>query len=83
MADEPDVSTDTISKLSPSRQIERNDGSERRWLKLLLSLSSSLPASLMRYQLADGNLFLEDRRNNNLDARSAMLFSPFGRKLFF
>ena len=28
MADEPDVSADTISKLSPSKQIERNDGSE-------------------------------------------------------
>lgn len=28
MADEPDVSTDTISNLRPSKQIERNDGSE-------------------------------------------------------
>ena len=28
MADEPDGSADTISKLSPSKQIERNDGSE-------------------------------------------------------
>ena len=28
MADEPDVSADTICKLSPSTQIERNDGSE-------------------------------------------------------
>ena len=28
MADEPDVSADTISNLSPSTQIERNDGSE-------------------------------------------------------
>jgi len=28
MADEPDVSADTISKFSPSMHIERNDGSE-------------------------------------------------------
>lgn len=28
MADEPDVLADIISKLSPSTQIERNDGSE-------------------------------------------------------
>jgi hypothetical protein len=28
MADEPDVSADAIGKLSSSKQIERNDGSE-------------------------------------------------------
>jgi hypothetical protein len=28
MADEPDVSADTISKLSPSSQVEGYDGSE-------------------------------------------------------
>jgi hypothetical protein len=28
MADEPDISADIISKLSPAEQIERDDGSE-------------------------------------------------------